>query len=404
MTKKTLTIVSELFYPEDSSTSYVMSMIANHLKKKHNVRVITGPEFYGKMKVEDTKTFGEGFDENLEIIRTKAFALNKNKLLQRTLRQLLISFSLAYKIIRNVKRQQFLLVVTNPQFLILFLSFFPGIKNRYKLDILVHDVFPENLVSAGLIKSDSFIYKMLCKLYNRAYQKANRLIVVGRDMELIMQKKVKHKNILVISNWAQVDNLLPESRDKNSLIDKLNLKEKLILQFAGNFGRVQGLEFILKIANELEEAPIHFLFAGSGAMKERMTKMKQELNLENVTILGRYKRSEQQEILNASDIGIVSLSKNMVGLGVPSKSYNIMAVGNPIFYIGEKESEIALMIEEHEIGWVIESGDMDKAKTLLNDLVENKGKVYNKGKKARLIAENFYSEKVILEKFESLYE
>jgi len=302
-----------------------------------------------------------------------------------------------------VEKQQALLVVTNPQFLILFLSFFPGIKNRYKYDILVHDVFPENLVSAGLIKNNSFIYKILYRVFNRAYQKANRLIVVWRDMRLIMQKKVNHENIFVIPSWAQVDNLLPEPREHNNLIHKFNLEDKLVLQFAGNFGRVQGLEFILEIANELKTAPIHFLFAGSGAMEEKMTKMKQEMNLNNVTILGRYKRSEQQQILNGSDIGIVSLSKNMVGLGVPSKSYNIMAVGRPILYIGEKESEIALMIKEHAIGWILESGNMEKATNILNHLSQNKTEVYQKGKKARLVAKNFYSEKVILEKFGSLY-
>ena len=42
----------------------------------------------------------------------------------------------------------------------------------------------------------------------------------------------------------------------------------------------------------------------------------------------------------------------MLGLGVPSKAYNILAAGKPILFIGDPRSEIARMVTEADVGWV----------------------------------------------------
>lgn len=54
-------------------------------------------------------------------------------------------------------------------------------------------------------------------------------------------------------------------------------------------------------------------------------------------------RSQQNDFLNACDIGIVTLNDGMYGLGVPSKSYNIWAAGKPILYIGDDNSGNSFM-------------------------------------------------------------
>ena len=49
----------------------------------------------------------------------------------------------------------------------------------------------------------------------------------------------------------------------------------------------------------------------------------------------------------------------MLGLGVPSKTYNILCAGKPILYIGDVNSEIAIMIKENNIGYIAEPGNLD---------------------------------------------
>ena len=77
----------------------------------------------------------------------------------------------------------------------------------------------------------------------------------------------------------------------------------------------------------------------------------------------------------------------MYGLGVPSKTYNIMAAGRPIIYFGPENGEIGLLIKEHNIGYIgwPEIWDIEDMKV--------------KGARARVLAETQYSKEIILNKF-----
>ena len=50
---KKLWIVTELFYPEETSTAFILTKIANALSDKFDVNVICGPESYGRAALED---------------------------------------------------------------------------------------------------------------------------------------------------------------------------------------------------------------------------------------------------------------------------------------------------------------------------------------------------------------
>ena len=62
--------------------------------------------------------------------------------------------------------------------------------------------------------------------------------------------------------------------------------------------------------------------------------------------------------LNACDISIVTLADGMLGLGVPSKAYYSMAADKLIFTIMDKSSETYRMVQENNIGWVVEADDI----------------------------------------------
>lgn len=75
---------------------------------------------------------------------------------------------------------------------------------------------------------------------------------------------------------------------------------------------------------------------GDGALKDKLIKYVEEIGLTNkINFFGNYSREEQNKILNYTDIALVTLSKGMYGLGVPSKTYNILAAGKPILFIGD---------------------------------------------------------------------
>ncbi|MDD2504223.1 MAG: hypothetical protein PHG58_10320 [Clostridia bacterium] len=118
-------------------------------------------------------------------------------------------------------------------------------------------------------------------------------------------------------------------------------------------------------------------------MEKRLKDMKRD----NVFFHGSYFRSQQNEILAACHIAIVTLQDGMYGLGVPSKTYNILASGRAVMFLGPKDSEIDLLVREEGIGYCGWPEKWDKKE------------LENMGIKARELAERDYSKEIILNKF-----
>ena len=268
------------------------------------------------------------------------------------------------------------------------------------MNILVHDVFPENAVAAGVVKSQkNFAYRIVRYIFSKAYQSADTIIVLGRDMKEIFETKFKRKrrtpNIRIIENWADP---LPENFNAAQKTD-----HKIRILYAGNIGRCQGLERFLEIYEKVANPNVQLILRGGGAMVPEIKKMIDRSNSQ-VVLGGIYSREEQFDILSSCDIALVTLADGMYGLGVPSKSYNIMASGKPILFIGNPESEIALTIKEKNLGYVFDNHDVEGLECWLSKLSSNDIIDFEtKGANAIKAATNEYSEKAILLKYSHLF-
>ncbi len=392
-----LWVASELFFPEETSTSYILTKIANRLSSKYFVKVVCGTPIY------DRQRNGPSFqlDSKVDIYRIKGVLGDKNSLVSRSLRFFFLSFAIFFFLLKNTQKGEKVLIVTNPAPLIVFMAVLKKIRH-VNLTILVHDVFPENTIPAGVFKSEkSFLYQILKKIFDYAYSTADEIIVLGRDMQKILQEKIsgskKHPNIRIIENWGEIHNIYPVSKEK--VFDYHSpMKNKIVFQYAGNIGRVQGLLELLEVIRKVKNDKIAFYFVGEGAIKAKMQEIVALNKISNVFFGPAYSREEQQNVLNKSDIAIVSLAYGMFGLGVPSKTYNILAAGKPILYIGEKDTEIDLLVREKNIGYSVPSSEslvrfFNKFdEDCIPDLMIKK---YN----ARKVVEESFSEEIILKKF-----
>lgn len=395
-------IISEFYYPVKTSTGYYITEIAEFLAvNKNNIHVICTSANYNEN--ENINIYKEEIRNGVNIHRVLIKSLDKDKFLSRIIRLVYSSTKLFFKILSSVKKEDEVLIVTNPAFLLVLMPFLKLLKGiKYK--ILVHDVFPENLAAIGKISQSSFIYKITKRAFDFAYSQADTCITIGRDMSEIIFTKIKgNTKINLIPNWADIEDVYPIEKSKTLLLKKLNLNEKFIFQFAGNLGHAQGLDNILEAIKLVSNENIHFLFIGSGAQEKVISDYAKTNPLKNVTHIGFQNRREQRDFLNACDVAIVTLNEGMYGLGVPSKSYNIMAAGKPILIIADEKSEISLCVSEYNIGWVIEPNNPKKLSSAFEniylDCINNGLGRYN----SREIAEKYFSKKYILQKYHDLF-
>ena len=393
-----LWLVTELFYPEESATSYILTHIANALADQFDLHVICGPAKYGGYQLDGDKQVLHLRPE-VHLHRIDADNYDKDNILARVKNQIMISFKLFKSLKNHLQKEDRILLVTNPPLCLVLVSRLAK-KRKNPFYLIVNDVFPENTIPAGLVKSEkSFLYRLLKGVFDRAYKRADKLIACGRDMKYVLEEKVKlphntelsDKRVVVIENWAELDLVRPVVGEEHS---------GLVIQFAGNVGRVQGLSHFLDLFHQVGNPHLHFSIWGEGSAKRSLENMVQTEGIQRVAFHPIYLRADQSAVLSEADLALVTLAEGMYGLGVPSKSYNIMAAGKPILFIGDLRSEIAMMVQDHQIGFCFDASDDQGIKSFLSGLDETKmDGLKAMGIKARSLAETLYSEEAIMNKY-----
>ena len=382
--KQKLWIVSEMFYPNEVSTSFILTHIANRMTSKYDVNILC-------CSTNEEKTESFSINKHIKILRLPFPQNHSYNLAFRILRSIYICLGLCWKLLIKSSSHDKVLIVTNPVSLVLLISVIKFFR-KFELSILVHDVFPENTISAHLIHSKkSLIYLFFKTLFDRAYANADKIIVLGHDMKKVIAKKVANygnPQITIIPNWADLDQVHPITRKNKKIIT---------IQYSGNLGRVQGIIELLDFFKKANNKNIQFNIWGKGALEKNIKSFIKKNPQLNIKFKGKYNRSQQTAVLNDCDLSIITLADGMYGLGVPSKSYNIMASGKPILFIGPTESEIALLVKKANIGFVFAPSEKDAIIDFLRKInIKDLGKLKDMGNNARKLAINEYSRDKIL--------
>jgi colanic acid biosynthesis glycosyl transferase WcaI len=396
-------VVSELYYPELTSTGYFLTGIAEGLAEFYDVSVLCGqPSYWARGVRAPSRETRNGVD----IQRCWATTLNKNRLLCKVINLITISISILVAAYRRMRRGDAVIVVTNPPLLPYLVAFACRTKGVH-LILLIHDVYPEILIQLGILKSHSFLLRLLDRasrwLYNSAYQ----ILVLGRDMRDLISRKayLRPFSIMIAANWADTEAISPQPRCSNGLLDNLNLKEKFVIQFWGNMGRPHCIEDLVDAAQMLTPHPeFHFLLICWGTKKDWVVAEKSARGLDNVTIIDPLPREESSNMQNACDLAVNTLCSGMTGISVPSRSYNAMAAKKPILAVCDFDSELAAMVTEEEIGWVVPPGRPDLIVSTLREAKANQNRLRTMGERARRAVEAKYTRRHALRVYQDIVE
>lgn len=397
-TRNRLWVISELYYPEETSTGYYLTRIAEGLTEKFDVKAIGGqPNYSARGVIAPKREVRNG----VEIFRVAGTTLDKNIVLFRLINMVTLGISVFFTAERRFRAGDRVLVVTNPPtmpFVIAIASLIRGAAYT----LLIHDNYPEILIAAGKVKEKSLVVSLSAYFNRWLYKYAAGIIVVGRDMFELVKRKTDGLEvpIAVIPNWAELESVAPAPRSENTLLADLGIKEKFVILYAGNMGPPNDLESVIEAAELLLTEPqFHFIFLGAGVKKAWIVNEMKRRSLTNVSIIDPKPRSEQIIFLNACDVSLVSLVDKMLGVSMPSRTYNILAAGKPIIGITQAGSELAKIVEEENVGWIVQPNDPDGLVSVIRQAAESSDQFAEIGRRARHAAESKYSLATAIEQY-----
>jgi glycosyltransferase involved in cell wall biosynthesis len=289
---------------------------------------------------------------------------------RRALAKVLVAFKLALQIFRQSRRGDTVLCGTNPELLLPLLAAMRALRG-FRWHVLVHDVFPENLVPAGVLRAGSIPYRLLKGLMDRVYRRTDGMFVIGRDMQQLVDQKIGVTGkTTFVHNWVGADGIQVVSRHESEMLRALGWQDRVVFQFFGNIGRLQGIATVLEAIGNVRSSRAAFLFAGSGTDAALVREFQQRNPERPVHYLGEVAPADRSVVLGACDVAIVALQKGMFGLGVPSKAYFTMAANRPILAIMEPGSEVSRMVEELDLGWSIGADDPLRVAELIDHICQ----------------------------------
>lgn len=233
----------------------------------------------------------------------------------------------------------------------------------------LQDVFPDSLVTTGLAKKDSLLWKIGRKIEDYTYRNADKIIVISNAMkENILAKGVPEEKIAVIPNWIDVESVKPVDKQNNRLFEEYSIdNEKFTVVYAGNLGAAQGADVVLEAAKMLPD--IQFVIFGGGTGFE---KAKQEAKkLPNVIVHPLLPQERVPEVYSLGDICLITCKKGVGSSGMPSKTWSIMACNRPIVAAFDTDSELSEILKSANAGSCVEPENAELLAQAIEEMKEN---------------------------------
>lgn len=338
----------------------------------------------------------------VEYLQFYSIPFDKGRFFSRLLGQAWQCIGFMRHVFGKVRRDDVVLSGTNPSLLLLLMPFLKLFKG-FRWLLLVHDVYPENLVPAGILKKDSLAYRFLSRVFASVYSRADHIVVIGRDMkDLVGSKTGRVSNITVIPNWVSDKDVVPLNRNDSEIINQLGWQDKIVFQFFGNIGRVQGIDNLLRAIRLVKSTDAAFLFIGEGTAADSVRSFLRNHPERNVAYIGPIPQSEKNKGLAACDVALITLEQGMLGLGVPSKAYFSMAAGRPLLAVMESQAEISRMVRDESIGWSCDPSDPVALAALIDQICQQGvAEIHDRARQggSRKVLQEKYSEAVALESF-----
>jgi glycosyltransferase involved in cell wall biosynthesis len=193
------------------------------------------------------------------------------------------------------------------------------------------------------------------------FRALDAVVIIGRDTEklLLGYGGMSRDKIRFIPNWATLERGVRAIAPDNPY--RRPLSARFVVGLSGNLGFTHDPVIVFEAARLLRnDTDIHFLLSGWGVGFDQLKAMQAEARLANVTLVGRVEDDQLEAFLSAADVWIIPYRRNVAGVSVPSRFYNLLAIGRPVILVSEPDAEAALTVIEHDVGWVVEPGRADE--------------------------------------------
>ena len=263
-----------------------------------------------------------------------------------------------------------------------------GKKWNKKVLLYCMDLWPASLSAGGV--SGGSVYNHYLKVSRKLYGQADEILITSKGFQDYLT------DVIGIEK-EKIDYLPQYAGDEFTQIKTDKNKKTVDLMFAGNVGRAQSIDTVLKAAKVLQDKGndvIKFHILGDGSELENLKNMANELELNSITFYGRRPKEEMPEFYGKADALLLMLMKDeTISRTLPGKAQSYMAAGKPI--IAAANGEIKRVMEEADCGYCVPAEDYGAFADAMEQFANNPDKDRLGNNSLRYCKEHFSKKKII---------
>ncbi len=338
---KKILIISDTFYPDTTSGAKLLNDLANELKKKNKILIISAknsdfPQFFKKLRIINKK--------NLKVLFVPSFFIKNKNLIIRGVCELFIGFILWHKTNTYIKRfNPNSLIVYSPSIFFSYIS--KKIKKNFKTKsmCILRDLFPYWAIETRYIKNYFlkifyiYIFKKYIKIFDTIGLEANTNIKILSKLNNIDKKKY-----FFLPNWVNLNDFE---------YHKSKISKKKNFLFGGNFGGGQDVAKVIKFYKKVNSKFCKkFYLIGNGISSYLINNfIKNNLN-NKIKFKDKMKQKEYLNFVKNIDFGIISLNEKISSVNFPGRLFSYLLKNKPIIMMSSKKNELSEFIEKNKIG------------------------------------------------------
>lgn len=338
-------LIHRHFWPEQLTYALMLKDIACALVDAgHRVEVLSASSAGGMEG-------GQALD-GVTVRRIRLFRARKDQWWRRAINTSWYLVRVGAKVATS-SRPDVVMVATTPP---VFAAAIVGMVCRVRgIPLVYHmqDLHPESAQASGVVKSGT-VFDVLTRIDTATARGAKACVLLSRDMETSLRERKGSGRV----RTAIQNNFVPSSAETLGHSDDAVAAQPSLpgsgvkVLFAGNLGLFQGLENVIEAMHRLGDDfdAVSLILLGDGAAKSRLEAQAGGLKGRSVHFLDRCSPQAATAYMRQADFGLVSLRRNVVKYAYPSKVMPYLAAGLPLLAVVEPESELARLIDTHQIG------------------------------------------------------
>lgn len=348
MTKRKTVVINQ------SSSTLMFDTVNAFVERGDEVALISGPFKNDKSRLHSS------------VIVTHIVKYNRKSALKRLWTWGAGTIQIAWYLLTKYRGWE-VVYVTNPPLSYLCQKI---VKNTFS--IIVYDIYPDALRNIG-IKENHFIYRWWAKQNRKLFSKAKRVFTLCDSMSSELEKYTDKEKLKVVPLWVLDKRLKPIPKTKNDFAIKYNLQDKFVVMYSGNMGYTHCVDKLVDIAVIMRNDPnIHFLFIGNGKKRPEIEKRIQDEHLTNCNVLDWQSMDILPLSLATADLGVITLNDDSAKISIPSKTFNLMAVGAPLLCISPEEAEMRKLIAKYNNGACFLPDELNNIANFIKKLANDK--------------------------------